>query len=118
MHTSTILWLLTTPALVIASFGLGFCVCLASIQTACLKTRSVKRSFFWTTEIINTSVVVVVWGRLINANFDFKSSSVFEFEKMLSTFSKFITMKSGHALLSRILTGVRNLLGPPSQSIE
>jgi hypothetical protein len=118
MHISIILWLLTTSALVIAAFGLGFCVCLASIQTACLTTRSVKRSFFRTTEVINTSVGVAVWGRLINANFDFRSSSVLEFEKLLSTLSKFISMKSGHSLLSWIFTGARKLLGPPSESIE
>lgn len=118
MHTSTILWLLSTSALVIASFGLGFCVCLASIQTACLTTRTVRRSFFWTTEVINTSVAVAVWGRLINANFDFRSSSIFEFEKLFDTFSKFISVKSGHSLLLWILTGVRKLLGPPGQSIE
>ena len=114
MHTPVILWVLTTSALVIASFGLGFCVCLASIQTACFTTRSVTKSFLWTTEVINTSVFVAVWGRLINANVDLRRSSVFEFEKMLSTFSKFLNLKTGHALLLSVFTRVRKLLGPAS----
>jgi hypothetical protein len=111
MHTSIVLWLLVTPALVVLSFLSGMFFCIGTIQTTSITTRTVERWFFWTKEICTTSVAVAVLGRPVNSNFDLRSSSVLDFDKVVDTFSKLTGIKTGQTLLSGVISTVKRLLG-------
>ena len=114
MHTSIVLWSLVTAALVILSFLAGIFFCIGTIQTTSITTRTVARWFFWTKEMNTTSVVVAVLGRPVNSNFDLRSSSALEFDKVLEMFSKLMGIKTGQALLAAVLSGAKRLLSSQS----